>query len=209
MFESLLLAAAAAAAGVPVEAEPRSSPAQWVRASDLPRSVGEASVTTFDLTIDPSGRPIHCTVIIASGSSSLDAAVCAAVMKRARFRPAHDEAGSPVPSVRRDRVIWLPNRAGGNSWHHDADIVVSVPTIAEAQPGLVDVVVVIDGTGAVGECFIAESPAAAELQDLACAAVRNPAVSQPIKDAEGNVLRGVRSFHVAFKPGEATGIELR
>ena len=208
MIELVVLAAAVALA-TPTAADPVGSPARWVRASDLPRSEDQTAVTTFDLTIDQSGRPIHCTVIIASSSDRLDAAVCAAVMKRARFRPARDATGLPIPSVRRDRVVWVPDGSGLNSWSKDPDVVVSTPTISNRVRALTEVVIVMDGAGVVDECFVAESAGNAALDDLACAVVQSPEISGPITDAQGVTLRGVRAFFVGFKPGTASSVELR
>jgi hypothetical protein len=209
LLEWLALAAATAVSIAPIKAEPLVSPARWVRASDLPRSADEAAVTTFDLTIDQSGRPMLCTIVIASGSDRLDSAVCSAVMRRARFKPAQDDTGSPIPSIRRDRVIWRPDRFGTSSSREAPDIVVSLSTITEPMTDVVDVVVIIDSAGTVGECFTSKSADTAQLRDLACEAVRDPRISLPIRDAQGTALRGVRSFYVGFAPGNAGGVVLR
>ena len=208
MIGSIVIAAAIGLTA-PVKAEPSGSPARWVRASDLPQSKDQATVTTFDLMIDQTGRPIQCTVVTASGSDHLDSAVCAAVMKRARFKPAKDAADAPIPSVYRDRVLWLPNAYGPNQWIKTPDIVVSTPIITNRLTDVADVVVLVDSTGAVDECFIADSVGSAALDELACSVVRSSQISPPITDAQGAVVRGVRSFYVGFRPNAVSGVEIK
>jgi hypothetical protein len=111
---------------LPIKAEPSVAPDRWVLASDIPRSEwGQASVTTFDLTIDERGRPMKCSIVIPSGSENLDDSLCAAIMKRARFEAARDGLGEVLPSVRRDRVSWRPDLSSGNSWSEEADYVIA------------------------------------------------------------------------------------
>ncbi|HEX6784631.1 MAG TPA: energy transducer TonB [Sphingomicrobium sp.] len=56
------------------------------------------------LTIDVSGRVSGCTIVRSSNHESLDQATCDILQRRARFVPARDAAGRPVP----DRVISPP-----------------------------------------------------------------------------------------------------
>ncbi|HKT84506.1 MAG TPA: energy transducer TonB [Novosphingobium sp.] len=206
----LFIAATAAAEMLhPVKAEPKGSPADWVRATDLPKIDEQVGVTTFDLTIDETGHASNCVIVVTSGSNQLDAAVCAAVMKRARFRPAKDGEGTPIPSVYRDRVVWRPYGSGYNRWTKKPDIVVSTPRASTDVKRVAEVIVMIDNTGEVNKCFVADSIRDAALDELACAAARNPKISTPVTDSEGALHQGIRSFYVGFQPAQTTTIEIR
>lgn len=58
------------------------------------------------LNVGIDGRVGACTVLESSGSAVLDAATCRILMRRARFRPAHDGRGRAVPDIYRQRVRW-------------------------------------------------------------------------------------------------------
>lgn len=195
----------AAIAGVPhpIKAEPIGNPANWVRAADLPKIDGRTATTTFDLTIDQTGRAVHCAVIIASGSDRLDTAVCGALMKRARFKPAQDVDGAAVPSVYRDRVVWLSDAYSGNRWFKSPDIVVSTPAISGHLKNIAEIIVVVDKIGEINNCFVTDSIRNETLDELACRAGKDPMISLPVMDPHGSPLRGVRSFYVGFKPADA------
>lgn len=60
----------------------------------------------YGLRIGPNGRVSNCEVRVSSGSPALDAATCRIVRSRARFTPARDSAGRPVPDQRDGDVLW-------------------------------------------------------------------------------------------------------
>lgn len=205
---SFILWAASAAASIPIPVQPKGSPANWVRADDLPKIDGTAAMTTFDLTIDSSGRPIDCSIIVHSGSDQLDAAVCTALMKRARFKPSKDIDGTEVASVFRDRVVWLPSKVGPNYWFAAADIVVSTPMLTEQTKAIAEVVVTTEAGGGDSSCVIKKSFGRAELDKLACSVAANPKVSPPIV-IDGRHARGVRLLRVAFDAASAEKVTIR
>ncbi|WP_338425869.1 energy transducer TonB [Sphingopyxis kveilinensis] len=196
-------AAAVVEVSHPIKAEPKGSPANWVRAADLPKIDGRAATTTFDLTIDQAGHAVHCAVIIASGYDQLDTAVCAALIKRARFKPAKDIDGTAMAFVYRDRVVWRPKAYGSNSWFKSPDIVISTPAISNQFRKIAEILVVVDKTGDINNCFVIDSVQNGALDALACSAGKDPKISLPIMDAQGSPLRGVRSLYVGFEPGVA------
>jgi TonB family protein len=57
-------------------------------------------------TINVHGRVEHCRTIVSSGSAALDQKTCDIVTNRARYTPARDTAGVPVPSYMSKKVIW-------------------------------------------------------------------------------------------------------
>lgn len=95
---------------VAVQAEPIGSPASWVSPNDYPkealrnRETGRVKVR-FD--IDSAGKITRCQVVTSSGSQSLDETTCERAGSRARFRPARDAAGKPVPAIRILTFMWL------------------------------------------------------------------------------------------------------
>lgn len=196
----IILAAAATATPIPTKPKETVDPASWVSRSDFPASEFEgATVTTFDLTIDQAGVPIKCTVIIPSGSEVVDRTVCAAVVKRARFKAAKDSAGQPLPSVRRDRVFWRPQEGGGN-WSVEApDFVVSTSSLTGAKTKTVSTIEIVTDAGNVENCFVVHSSRIASMDERACDIVRQR--TPPITDARGVAVRGIRSFIVGFKAG--------
>jgi TonB family protein len=96
--------AALTAKGVPATVTPArstSDPASWVTDNDYPGAAlrAEASGTVhFLFEVDETGRVANCTVSQSSGNASIDSAVCAAIVARARFTPATYK-GQPVRAV--------------------------------------------------------------------------------------------------------------
>jgi hypothetical protein len=207
MIEAILGALAVAAAE-PQKAEPKNDPARWVRASDLPRISDDAAVTTFDLTIDETGKAVGCAIIVSSGSDDLDASVCRAVTKRARFEPASNENGSKVHSARRDRVVWRPQAVGYNKSIDAADLIVTSPEVQTSEELLVEVLLVMTDTGDTSECIVAKASGDAELDELACDAATDPQVALPIVDGTGQKVAGLRSLFVAFEPGPTMSVRI-
>lgn len=204
------LIATMVATGVPAAAVPKSSPARWVLASDIPKSEWkQATVTTFDVLIDQTGQPIKCSTIISGGSSALDAIVCASIMKRARFKPAKDTSGLPVSSVNRSRVVWVPDGYGSNSWSDSPDFVANAPEISGKKTKIVNTIVIMNSDGTIGDCFVYKSSKLPSLDERACAITRHADVSTPITDINGMTIRGVRSFFIGFKSGVEGNIIMR
>lgn len=60
----------------------------------------------FALDVGANGRVTHCTVTQSSGSASLDDTTCVLLRSRARFTPATDAGGAPVPDRMAGRIDW-------------------------------------------------------------------------------------------------------
>jgi TonB family protein len=83
------------------------NPAAVVTASDYPASDYDKQGTTkFEMTVGADGRPVSCAVTVSSGFEKLDSAACRAFLKRARFSPAKDLQGNPIPGRYRGTVTW-------------------------------------------------------------------------------------------------------
>jgi protein TonB len=93
-----------------VRAVPLRPLASLVRPSDYPaearraRQQGQAAMI---LSVGPDGRVVDCVVPPASVSQALAEATCRIMVERARFRPARDAAGNPVPDLIPGAVEWM------------------------------------------------------------------------------------------------------
>lgn len=89
---------------------PKASPARWVTAKDYPTQMlakGYQGLVNFRLMIDEEGQPTSCHIQQSASPEQFDTTVCRALMKRARFEPALDAAGEPMPSYYRTAVRFL------------------------------------------------------------------------------------------------------
>ena len=113
---ALLLAQSAAPAPNATLAPPTAWPFRRFSDDDYPAGAlraREQGRVVYRVTIGPEGRVSGCDVRISSGSPALDAATCRIVRSRARFTPARDSAGRPVPDRRDGDVLWrLPGESG-------------------------------------------------------------------------------------------------
>jgi len=91
-------------------ARARANLASYVSDADYPASAQrneEQGTTGFRLTVGTDGRVTNCEVTSSSGSSTLDAATCNIMRRRARFTPAHDSAGNPTTDTVSSRIRWV------------------------------------------------------------------------------------------------------
>ncbi|HEV2816935.1 MAG TPA: hypothetical protein VGW40_06920 [Allosphingosinicella sp.] len=71
----------------------------WIGAADLAGVGGAGGRVTARLGIDDRGLPTYCLILASSGNRRLDGVVCPTLLRRARFRPARDAEGRPMPSI--------------------------------------------------------------------------------------------------------------
>lgn len=70
----------------------------------------EQGTVQFRISVGADGSPTLCRVIASSGSATLDETTCRLLMERARFEPARDAKGKPVPDTVTARIVWrLPD----------------------------------------------------------------------------------------------------
>lgn len=117
----LAMAMAALTAGTSAHAqtEPRSAVPlhSLITSDDYPMDSltnHEEGEVHFRLDIDEKGVVAGCTILRSSGSASLDATSCRIMTSRARFVPASDESGKPVPSDIRQSIHWRMARGPGD-----------------------------------------------------------------------------------------------
>lgn len=213
MFDALFFAIFLNSSTI-VPAEPKASPARWIRATDLPPQLYVTRPTTFELSINELGEPSNCKIVSSSGSESLDASICKAVMKRARFRPALGLDGRPTFSIRRDRVsLSVPARPSSDGdarsrTREAADIVYFSPDISEVPKDLVEVAMMLDASGAVVSCSVVRTSGNARLDELACDIADDPEFTSPPIDVDGRPVTGVRTVSVAFGIGKEKRLEI-
>lgn len=94
---------------LPRAATPLSDPGRWATTDDYPaRALREErqGTTQFRVTVGADGRVRNCEIVASSGSADLDAATCANVARRARFKPATDASGAKVGGSYSNAVRW-------------------------------------------------------------------------------------------------------
>ena len=96
----------------PSEAKPaqiKGDPSFGITSDDYPSSSqrnGEEGVTSIAYDIGVDGRISNCKVTGSSGSATLDETTCTLSTRRARYKPAQDAAGNPIPSHGTRRIRW-------------------------------------------------------------------------------------------------------
>ena len=86
------------------------SPAAWFTPGDYPEDAlrrNQQGVTTARFVVDTSGRVTQCRAAQTSGSASLDAVTCAALVTNGRYGPARNAAGRAVPQTGSFRIRWV------------------------------------------------------------------------------------------------------
>jgi TonB family protein len=84
-------------------------PRQWANGDDYPAdalAAGQQGRVGFTLDIDVKGQVTGCHVDASSGGKLLDAGTCRIIRARARFLPARDADGQPVPGEYADSIRW-------------------------------------------------------------------------------------------------------
>lgn len=93
----------------PLPPRPRGYPGNWANSNDYPsRALRDEieGVVRFVVQVDEAGRVVGCAITGSSGSPDLDAATCSLMQRRARFNPATDANGTPVPGSWSSSVRW-------------------------------------------------------------------------------------------------------
>lgn len=86
---------------------PASSPQTWISDTDYPMRMiltGQQGLVQFRLMVSEDGKPTSCHIQRSTRPQEFDDAVCRSLMKRARFTPALDADGKPMPSYFRSSV---------------------------------------------------------------------------------------------------------
>lgn len=76
-------------------------PTEWISGDDYPWRMlrgGYQGTVNYRAIVDATGKPTSCHVQRSTRPKEFDETVCRIVMKRAKFEPALDASGRPVPS---------------------------------------------------------------------------------------------------------------
>lgn len=88
----------------------RGDPAGWFTDDHYPsralRKREEGSIS-YTLNVGPNGRVAACSIVVSSGSNSLDKETCKGLQRRARFSPAVNDDGLPIQSTFDGTVSWV------------------------------------------------------------------------------------------------------
>lgn len=82
----------------------------WVTNDDYPTESivnNEFGIVAFKLHVDTAGKPVRCNIMVTSGFRRLDEATCAFMGTRAKFKPARNENGVPIPATYTKEFSWL------------------------------------------------------------------------------------------------------
>ena len=69
-------------------------------------NAGEEGGVSYKLTVNALGQPTDCIITESSGSVALDKKTCEILMMRARFDPAHNDAGQAIAGTYVDKMRW-------------------------------------------------------------------------------------------------------
>lgn len=89
---------------------PIGGPGHWVQSVDYPTSAladGKSAIIAFRLLVDASGKATSCKIQKATNSPEFIEHTCRVLMKWAKFTPALDAQGAPVPSYYANTVNWM------------------------------------------------------------------------------------------------------
>lgn len=91
-------------------ATPTSILSGWIGDRDYPRAAlrrGSQGVSQIRIPVTAEGRAEDCQIFQSAGDAELDAAACAIVTTRTRFRPATDTNGKPTWQYAILPVRWM------------------------------------------------------------------------------------------------------
>lgn len=190
------------------QAKPVGNPGLWLSDADYPpgpRNRREEGMVGFNVLISPEGRAVKCNITQSSGFPELDHMTCAAMLVRAKFKPATDENGIATYSDYNARVGWRhPDRNSAPPrvppFDPPIDMELQVRNLPNrAQEERVAIVTKIDTTGHIVFCgpshFVKSSP---KLVEVACAQAK-ASYAFAETDAEGKAVPTIKGMRVLFK----------
>jgi TonB family protein len=184
------------------------TPLPWFTLDDYPVKAFEREwqgVTTFAVTVAPSGRPASCAVTQSSGYPELDKEACFIAQKRARFTPAYGPGGQPAYGVYRSQVVWArPDRERvQRDPGPDLEVAINQLPAGTREPAAVKLAYFVDERGNASACTpLAESQSQPKaLVDLGCQQVLSRLAHVPASVGSGAVA-SVKTAAVKFTVGK-------
>jgi hypothetical protein len=160
--------------------------------------------TRTEVIVAPDGRPLRCAIVEPSGSTDLDAIICASFMKRARYRPAFDDAGRPTYGVVRNLSAWT---SGGLPRHPPtlSDIKLTIlPVSGVKLPAQVNLVFSIDAKGQIEKCSPAPKVGEIVLIKTACNEAKKLTPFPILVGPGDHPVSSVRGATIAFNAAPAS-----
>jgi TonB family protein len=111
---------------------------------------------TFELFIDPQGRPADCAIVQSSGYAQLDRETCFIAVHRARFTPARGPDGTPVYGAYRSMVKWHRPDQDSLQVEPGPDLEVTVAALPPdtREPAAVKLAYFVDANGQASSCTV-------------------------------------------------------
>ena len=91
---------------------------EWLAPGTFPANYWRASLSALvhlRLNVDAQGKAADCVIQAPKEDSSAEVIACREIMKTARFEPALDRDGNPVPSYFTTSVFFVMSRRNGNT----------------------------------------------------------------------------------------------
>jgi TonB family protein len=178
------------------------TPTPWYIDEDYPFHAFERKwegTTIFELTVDPRGRPVGCTVDVSSGHAILDERACSVALKRAKFQPALDAKGNPTYGVHRTRLNWAIDPELWAQSEAGPDFEVSVSKLPAGADGPVSVqyAVLVDAAGVPVDCRALTPNFGGALNDVGCAKIKAD-YRRAAMLAPGSPVSAVRTAWITF-----------
>jgi len=176
-------------------------PSTWYIGDDYPVQAFERrweGATLFQLTVDPSGKPVNCTIEQSSGHELLDKRACSIAMKRARFMQALGSGGTPAYGVYRTRLNWAIDPAYFAQSEIGPDFEVSLSKMPDGSTGPVSIkyAVEVDAAGNPVACnAFPGSPLV--LSELGCAKIKQD-FRKTVSTADGRTVAAVQTAWITF-----------
>jgi TonB family protein len=187
-----------------VVATTSATPLPWFTLDDYPTKAFAREwqgVTSFDVIVDPAGRPADCKITKSSGHEMLDKQACYIAMKRTHFTPAYGADGTKAYGVFRTQVVWgRPDRdrsALQRDLGPDIDISVNQLPSTTSGPLGVKLAYMVDAQGNPSTCTpLPDSRAEpGPILDVACKALLEQIGRHPVTVA-GTEVPAVRTAAV-------------
>jgi hypothetical protein len=170
----------------------------WLTPDDYPGVVAGTTAQVSQrlaIVVDPQGKPAGCEPIMNQSQGNFDWPICQSLLKRSRFAPA-TENGRPTWGVWTMTINFSMGSHKADPVSYD--IVVPVNRLpGSGRPQGVKIEQLVDQSGKVEACTVAEASPEAALNRLACNVANVLPVAQ-VKDRAGAPVRSVVSQTVMF-----------
>jgi TonB family protein len=192
--------AAAAVAAVGAQPPRMLNADHLMTADDYPTAAlqaGDYGVVSIHLQVTADGRVGGCAVTETSGSAPLDQATCSLALRRARFDPARDAAGQPIPGDYRTAMTF------GIDEHQPLTIIpmrlgVKVLPAGYERPARVQAFFGADGKAI--ECVTRESSGNADADRAICDAIMREMIVKPPHSGSREPAVAVRTYRASLVP---------